>query len=75
MQLHTPPLSSQNRENLGLMERLTSEANARSQAVERLQGLEAKLEKLTSEKASLEARATKAKEDASLVGCEVQLAL
>lgn len=52
------------------MERLTSEANARSQAVERLQGLEARLEKSTNEKASLEARQAKAKEDANLVGCE-----
>lgn len=59
--------SSQNKDNLGLMERLTSEANARSQAVDRLQALEAKMEKLTTEKASWEARETKVKENASLV--------
>ncbi|XP_011605937.2 unconventional myosin-Vc [Takifugu rubripes] len=59
-------IEDKNRENLGLMERLTSEANARSQAVDRLQGLEAKLEKLTNEKASLEAREAKAKEHANL---------
>ncbi|TNN00172.1 hypothetical protein fugu_011418 [Takifugu bimaculatus] len=59
-------IEEKNRENRGLMERLTSEANARSQAVDRLQGLEAKLEKLTNEKASLEAREAKAKEDANL---------
>lgn len=53
------------------MERLTSEASARSQAAGRLQGLEAQLEKLTSQKASLEAREKKAKEDASLVSFEV----
>lgn len=62
--------SSQNKDNLGLMERLTSEANARSQAVERLQALEAKLVKLTTEKASWEARETKAKEEASLVSAK-----
>lgn len=70
MELNLPSLSVQNRENLGLMERLTSEASARSQAVDRLQGLEAKLEKSTNEKASLEAREAKAKEDANLVGYE-----
>lgn len=53
------------------MEKLTSEANARSQAVDRLQGLEAKLEKLTNEKASLEARGKKVKEEASQVSGEV----
>lgn len=57
------------------MERLTSEANARAQAADRLQALEAKLEKLTNEKASWEARETKAKDDASLVGGEVPLVL
>lgn len=50
------------------MERLTSEANARSQSVDRVQGLEVQLEKLTYQKASVEAREKKVKEDASLVG-------
>lgn len=60
-------MCSQNKENRGLMERLTSEANARSQTADKLQGLEVQLEKLTNQKASLEAREKKAKEDASLV--------
>lgn len=67
------PVSSQNKENRGLMERLTSEANGRSQATDRLQGLEAQLEKLTNQKTSLEAREKKSKEDASLVGLEVNI--
>lgn len=52
------------------MERLTSLANSHSQTVDRLQGLEAQLEKTTNQKASLEAREKKAKEDASLVSPE-----
>lgn len=64
-------MSSQNKENRGLMERLTSEANARSQATDRLQGLEVQLEKLTNHKTSLETREKRSKEDASLVGLEV----
>lgn len=50
------------------MERLTSEANAHSQSVDRVQGLEVQLEKLTNQKASVEARERKAKDDTSLVG-------
>lgn len=53
------------------MERLTSVANSHSQSVDRLQVLEAQLEKVNSQKESLEAREKKAKEDASLVGLEV----
>lgn len=60
-------VSPQNKENRGLMERLTSEANGRCQTVERLQVLEAQLEKLSNQKASLEEREKKAKDDASLV--------
>lgn len=60
-------MSSQNKENLGLMERLTSEANAHSQSADRLHGLKAQMEKLTTEKVSLEEREKKTKEDASLV--------
>lgn len=66
-------LSPQNKENRGLMERLTSEANARSQSVDKVQGLEVQLEKLTTLKVSVEARERKAKEDASLVGVHVQI--
>ena len=65
------PASSQSKENRGLMERLTSVANSHSQSVDRLQVLEAQLEKVNSQKESLEAREKKAKEDASLVGLEV----
>lgn len=53
------------------MERLTSLANSNSQTVERLQSLEAQLVKLTTQKASLEEKERKAKEEASLVSTEV----
>ncbi|XP_068578524.1 unconventional myosin-Vc isoform X2 [Cebidichthys violaceus] len=62
----------QNKENRGLMERLTSLANSHSQTVDRLQGLEAQLEKSTSQKASVEAREKKAKEDARLTTAQLQ---
>ncbi|XP_075883469.1 unconventional myosin-Vc [Nelusetta ayraudi] len=65
-------LEEQNKENRGLMERLTSEANARSQSVDRVQGLEVQLEKVTNLKASVEARERKAKEDASLQVVQLQ---
>lgn len=55
------------------MERLTSLASSHSQTMERLQGLEAQLDKTTNQKASLEERERKAKEDASLVGLEVKV--
>ena len=51
------------------MERLTSLANTHSQTVDRLHGLETQLEKSSNQKASLEAREKKVKEDASLVSC------
>uniref|UniRef100_A0A3P8VPC6 G protein subunit beta 5 n=1 Tax=Cynoglossus semilaevis TaxID=244447 RepID=A0A3P8VPC6_CYNSE len=41
----------QNKENRGLMERLTLLANTHSQTVDRLQGMEAQLEKLNTQKA------------------------
>lgn len=53
------------------MERLTSVANSHSQTMDRVQGLEAQLEKLTNQKISLEAREMKMKEDASLVSLEI----
>lgn len=49
------------------MERLTLLANTHSQTVDRLQGMEAQLEKLNTQKASLEAREKKVKEDVVLV--------
>uniref|UniRef100_A0A667Z528 Myosin VC n=1 Tax=Myripristis murdjan TaxID=586833 RepID=A0A667Z528_9TELE len=63
-------IEEQNKENRGLVERLTSLANSHSQAVERVQSLEAQLEKSASKRASLEAKELKAKEDASLVSKE-----
>uniref|UniRef100_A0AAX7T093 Myosin VC n=1 Tax=Astatotilapia calliptera TaxID=8154 RepID=A0AAX7T093_ASTCA len=63
-------IEEQNKENRGLLERLTSLANSHSQTMEKLQGLETQLEKSTNQKASLEKREKKAKEDASLVSIE-----
>ncbi|XP_044050302.1 unconventional myosin-Vc isoform X2 [Siniperca chuatsi] len=65
-------IEEQNRENHGLMERLTSLANSNSQTMDRLQSLEAQLEKSTNQKASLEAREKKANEDASLTIAQLQ---
>lgn len=65
------PVSSQSKENRGLVERLTSVANSHSQTVDKLQGLEAQLEKVTNQKTSLEAREKKAKEETGLVSLEV----
>ncbi|KAI3370674.1 hypothetical protein L3Q82_007236 [Scortum barcoo] len=65
-------IEEQNKENRGLMERLTSLATSHSQTVDRLQDLEVQLEKSTNQKASLEAREKKAKEDASLTNAQLQ---
>ncbi|XP_068168579.1 unconventional myosin-Vc [Antennarius striatus] len=65
-------IDEQNKENRGLVERLTSVATAHSQSMERLQGLEGQLEKLTNQKASVEARETKAKENADLIIAQLQ---
>ncbi|XP_037539495.1 unconventional myosin-Vc [Nematolebias whitei] len=65
-------IDEQNKENRGLMERLTSLANSNSQTVERLQSLEAQLTKLTTQKASLEEKERKAKEEASLTIARLQ---
>ncbi|XP_029952610.1 unconventional myosin-Vc isoform X2 [Salarias fasciatus] len=65
-------IEEQNKENRGLMERLTSLANSNSQTVDRLQSLEVQLEKSTSQRASLEAREKKAKEEAGLTIAELQ---
>ncbi|XP_030586985.1 unconventional myosin-Vc [Archocentrus centrarchus] len=65
-------IEEQNKENRGLMERLTSLANSHSQTMDRLQGLEAQLEKSTHQKASVEERERKAKEDASLTIAQLQ---
>ncbi|XP_039882835.1 unconventional myosin-Vc [Simochromis diagramma] len=65
-------IEEQNKENRGLLERLTSLANSHSQTMEKLQGLETQLEKSTNQKASLEKREKKAKEDASLTIAQLQ---
>ncbi|XP_061577627.1 unconventional myosin-Vc [Cololabis saira] len=65
-------IDEQNKENRGLMERLTSLANSQSQALDRLHGLEAQLDKTTKQKAALEAREQKAKEDATLTIAQLQ---
>ncbi|KAM4572314.1 unconventional myosin-Vc [Odontesthes bonariensis] len=65
-------IEEQNKENRGLMERLTGLANSHSQTVDRLHGLEAQLEKSTNLKASLEAMGRKAKEDASSTIAQLQ---
>ncbi|XP_016298040.1 unconventional myosin-Vc [Sinocyclocheilus anshuiensis] len=54
-----------NKENLGLMERLTSLSNARAQGLEKIQALEAELGKLTNEMAALEERARTKSEEAN----------
>ncbi|CAB1454539.1 unnamed protein product [Pleuronectes platessa] len=58
-------IEDQNKESRGLMERLTSLASTHAQTVDRLQGVEAQLEKSTSQKASVVAREKKEKEDAT----------
>ncbi|KAM3836001.1 unconventional myosin-Vc-like, partial [Diretmus argenteus] len=65
-------IEEQNKENRGLMERLTSLANSHSQGLERLQSLEAQLKKSANEKVSLEAKEKKAKEDAALATAQLQ---
>lgn len=52
------------------MERLTTLATSHSQTVDKLQGLEANLEKTTHLKASVEAREKKTKEEAGVVSLE-----
>uniref|UniRef100_A0A8B9H7Y9 Myosin VC n=1 Tax=Astyanax mexicanus TaxID=7994 RepID=A0A8B9H7Y9_ASTMX len=56
-------IEEQNKENRGLVERLTSLANTHAQSLDRIQALEAELSKSTKEKASVEEREKKNKED------------
>ncbi|KAM9570394.1 unconventional myosin-Vc-like isoform 2-T2 [Salvelinus alpinus] len=58
-------LEDQGKENRGLLERLTSLAGAHAQGLDKLHGLEAQLGKSATEKASLEEREKKSKEDAA----------
>lgn len=53
------------------MERLTNLASSNSQTVDRLQSVEVQLERLTTQKASVEEKGRKAKEEASLVSSEI----
>ncbi|CAL9696918.1 unnamed protein product [Knipowitschia caucasica] len=68
-------VEEQNKENHGLVEKLTSLANTHSQTMNRLQSLEVQLEKSTSLKATLEAKEKKVKEDSSqaLAGLQEQI--
>ncbi|XP_042351955.1 unconventional myosin-Vc isoform X2 [Plectropomus leopardus] len=65
-------IEEQSKENRGLMERLTSLANSHSHTVDRLQVVETQLEKSTNQRASLEAREKKAKEDATLTTAQLK---
>uniref|UniRef100_A0A8C7YNI6 Unconventional myosin-Vc n=1 Tax=Oryzias sinensis TaxID=183150 RepID=A0A8C7YNI6_9TELE len=65
-------IEEQTKENRGLMEKLTTLANSQSQNTHRLQGLEIQLEKVTSQKESLEAKERKTKEETSLTITQLQ---
>uniref|UniRef100_A0A1A8C536 Myosin VC n=1 Tax=Nothobranchius kadleci TaxID=1051664 RepID=A0A1A8C536_NOTKA len=65
-------IEEQSKENRGLMERLTSLANSNSQTVDRLQGLEIQLEKVTNQKVSLEESERRSKEEATLMITQLQ---
>ncbi|CAL8261413.1 unnamed protein product [Merluccius merluccius] len=58
-------IEDQNKENRGLVERLTSLASTHSHTMDRIHGLEAQLQKSSGEKVSLESKQKKAKEDSS----------
>lgn len=57
----------QNKENRGLMERLTSLANANAQGLERVQSLEVELSKASNERLSVVEREKKSKEETNQV--------
>ncbi|KAM7414757.1 hypothetical protein PAMA_019527 [Pampus argenteus] len=65
-------IDEQNKENRGLMERLRSLASSHSQTTDRLQVLESHMEKSSKQKATLEAREKKVKEDAVLAIAQLQ---
>ncbi|XP_056273208.1 unconventional myosin-Vc isoform X2 [Pseudoliparis swirei] len=65
-------VEEQNKENRGLIEKLSSLANFHAQTMDKLQGLEVQLVKSTNQKASVEAREKKTKEDASLTTTKLQ---
>uniref|UniRef100_A0A8C7GGJ7 Myosin VC n=1 Tax=Oncorhynchus kisutch TaxID=8019 RepID=A0A8C7GGJ7_ONCKI len=65
-------LEDQGKENCGLLERLTSLAGAHAQGLDKLHSLEAQLGKSATEKASLEERSKKSKEDAAKTIAQLQ---
>ncbi|KAF7701920.1 hypothetical protein HF521_001203 [Silurus meridionalis] len=65
-------LEEQSKENRGLMERLTSLANAHAQGLEKVQSLEVELSKAANEKLSMEEREKKRKEETSQVIAQLQ---
>uniref|UniRef100_A0AAR2KH01 Myosin VC n=1 Tax=Pygocentrus nattereri TaxID=42514 RepID=A0AAR2KH01_PYGNA len=65
-------IEEQNKENRGLVERLTSLASAHAQGLDRAQALEMELSKAVSEKASVEEREKKRKEDTDQHSIELQ---
>ncbi|XP_058500890.1 unconventional myosin-Vc [Solea solea] len=65
-------IEDQNKENRGMVDKLTSLANSHSQTVDRLQVMEAQLEKSNSQRATLETREKKVKEDATLTIAQYQ---
>ncbi|XP_063052542.1 unconventional myosin-Vc isoform X2 [Engraulis encrasicolus] len=65
-------LDEQNKENRGLMERLTGLANSHSQGLDKVQLLEAELKKSANEKVSLEKQEKKNKEEANQIISDLQ---
>ncbi|KAK6317729.1 hypothetical protein J4Q44_G00110200 [Coregonus suidteri] len=65
-------LEDQGKENRGLLERLTSLAGSHAQGLDKLHSLEAQLGKSATEKASLEEREKKSKEDATKTIAQLQ---
>ncbi|XP_060770464.1 unconventional myosin-Vc isoform X2 [Neoarius graeffei] len=65
-------LEEQNKENRGLMERLTSVANAHAQGLDRVQSLEVELNKAANERLSVEEREKKRKEETDQVIAQLQ---
>ncbi|XP_041734565.2 unconventional myosin-Vc [Coregonus clupeaformis] len=65
-------LEDQGKENRGLLERLTSLAGVHAQGLDKLHSLEAQLGKSATEKASLEEREKKSKEDATKTIAQLQ---
>ncbi|XP_045544570.1 unconventional myosin-Vc isoform X2 [Salmo salar] len=65
-------LEDQGKENRGLLERLTGLAGAHAQGLDKLHSLEAQLGKSATEKASLEEREKKSKEDATKTIAQLQ---